>query len=184
VKKTRLTRSLVLLAAVAAACSVVGASSAGSSSLSMADACKKGLKTINGKLWVQYCGPAKATARYLGKTVRFSSGTCLRRTQIKGNEVLAAALGRRIFRGWASGTKYFELASRLRGDGVYRKDAFIEWIVGRTHYVVVQPLKVTFKNQQRTATFSGKLQSETAAKPRVFRNRGTVTGTFSCAPLP
>ena len=40
-------------------------------------------------------------------------------------------LGRRTFRGTDPKTKYWEFVGELRGDGVYRKDVFVEWWLGQ-----------------------------------------------------
>jgi hypothetical protein len=168
-----LKRGLVLLAALAAASSAVGASNAGSSSPAASVACSKGLNTINGRLWVQYCGPSKATVRFSAKTVRFASGACITRNNVK-----LLRLGKRPLRGVAPGTKYWELTTAVGPDGVARKQVFIEWWLGKVHYMMVAPMKMTFRGNRTRGTFTGKLLSGT--KPTVFRNRGTASGSFRC----
>src|SRR5438093_4319484 len=39
-------------------------------------ACTPGSKTIGGKTVVFFCGPAKATVRFAGKSIRYRNGEC------------------------------------------------------------------------------------------------------------
>jgi hypothetical protein len=80
-------------------------------------------------------------------------------------------LGRRIFRGKDPKTKYWEFVGAPKRDGVYRKDVFVEWWLGGKHYILGD-IKMTFKNKQRQATYSGKL---------VLGGKGTATGSFRCS---
>jgi hypothetical protein len=129
--------------------------------------CEPGPFNSGGKFWVQYCGPATATAKLAGKApVTFTSGSCIRR---KG--VMILYLGKRIFRGKDAKTKYWEFVGALRGDGVYRKDVFVEWWLGKKHYLLGN-IKLTFKKKQTQATYTGKL---------LLGGKGTASGSFRCS---
>jgi hypothetical protein len=144
-----------------------GAPSAGVTASSVAAKCEEGLATSGGKLWLQYCGPATATAKLAGRAaVKFASGHCVKR---KG--VMILYLGRRPFNGTDAKTKYWEFVGTARGDGVYRKGVFVEWWLGKTHYIVGH-MKMIFKNKQRQATYTGKL---------VEGGKGTASGSFKCS---
>ncbi len=99
--------------------------------------------------------------------MKFTSGKCIKR-----EGVMILYLGRRIFRGTDPKTKYWEFVGELRGDGVYRKGVFVEWWLGQKHYILGN-IKMTFKNKQRQATYTGKL---------VAGGKGTATGSFKCWP--
>ena len=159
-------RYVAYLFVLAAAVVAAGAPSAGLATPSTAAKCEEGPTKVGGTWWVQYCGPATSTARFSGKTVRFSSGSC--KTTQRG--VLILYIGRRTFRGLSPKTKYWELVSVKKGDGVYRKDVFIEWWLGKTHYVLGD-LKVTFRNGMKQATYTGTLLSGA---------KGKASGTFKC----
>jgi hypothetical protein len=158
----RLTLGLAVLAAALVAAAV---SSAGSTTATASAKCEEGPVKINGTWWVQYCGPATATARYSGKAVRFTSGRCVTRRRVK-----ILYLGRRVFRGLSPKTKYWELVAAPRRDGVQRKDVFVEWWVGKTHYILGN-IKMTFKNKQTQGTYTGQL---------LLGGKGKATGSFKC----
>ncbi len=144
-----------------------GAPSAGVTASSVAAKCEEGLAKSGGKLWVQYCGPATATTKLAGKApVKFASGHCIKR---KG--VMILYLGRRPFNGTDAKTKYWEFVGTTRGDGVYRKDVFVEWWLGRKHYMLGN-IKMTFKNKQRQATYTGTL---------LLGGKGQASGSFRCS---
>ena len=163
------------LAVIAAALVAVGASSAGGSAVAAAAKCDPGAVRRGGVVWVQYCGPGRATARFSGRTVRFTSGRCITRKNVK-----SLFLGAHPLRGFSPKTKYWELVTQVGRDGVVRKNVFVEWWLGKTHYVLVPPIKMTFRASRTRGTYTGKLQSEVPTKPGVFRNLGTASGSFTC----
>jgi hypothetical protein len=145
---------------------IVTALAAATASTGSATKCKEGTATSGGKLWIQYCGPATAITKQAGKApVKFTSGHCIKR---KG--VMILYLGRRPFSGTDSKTKYWEFVGTLRGDGVYRKGVFVEWWLGKKHYMLGN-ITMTFKNNQRQATYTGKL---------LLGGKGTASGSFRC----
>jgi hypothetical protein len=153
----RLTLSLV---AVAVALTAATASSGSTAK------CEEGIGKSTGRLWIQYCGPATATVKVAGKApVKFASGHCINR-----EGVMILYLGRRPFNGTALKTKYWEFVGAVRGDGVYRKDVFVEWWLGPKHFMLGN-IKMTFKNKQRQATYTGKL---------LLGGKGTASGSFKC----
>ena len=156
-------RRLTLLACVGVALIAATASATASSTAK----CKPGPVRSGGKFWVQYCGPATATTKLAGKApVKFTSGTCIKR-----QGVMILYLGKRIFRGTDPKTKYWEFVGALRGDGVYRKDVFVEWWLGRKHYMLGN-IKMTFTKKQTQATYTGKL---------LLGGKGTASGSFKCS---
>jgi hypothetical protein len=160
-------RLTLALAVVAATLVTVGAPSAGLVTSARAAKCEEGPVNINGRLWVLYCGPAKATVRFSGRTVRFVSGRCITRNGVK-----FLYLGRRPFRGLAPSTKYWELTTKTGRDGVVRNNVFVEWWLGRKHYVIDQDtIKMTFKNKRNKGTYTGKLISGA---------KGKASGSYSC----
>jgi hypothetical protein len=154
-------RRLTVILAMMAIALVAATASVGS-----AAKCEPGPFRAGGKFWVQYCGPATATAKLAGKApVKFASGTCIKR-----QGVMILYLGKRIFRGSDPKTKYWEFVGALRGDGVYRKDVFVEWWLGKKHYMLGN-IRMTFKNKQTQATYTGKL---------LLGGTGPVSGSFKC----
>ncbi len=156
---------IVTLVVVATALVSAAALSAGSETPASSTKCKPGLTKVSGTWWVQYCGPASASVRSSGKTTLFTSGAC--KVQ---RSILLLYIGRRPFRGTSSKTKYFELLAGAKGDGVYRSDVSIRWVVGKTRNLVGD-LKVVFRGGQKRGTFSGRL---------VSGGRGKVSGSFKC----
>jgi hypothetical protein len=155
------------LAALAVTLVVASASGAASAPSAAAAKCDPGPTKISGKWWLQYCGPATSTVRFSGKTTKFTSGTCSFRSK---TGVLLLYIGKRDFLAESPKTKYWELLAALKGDGVYRKDVFVEWWLGKTHYVLGN-IKMTFKNKQKQGAYTGRL---------LTGGKGTATGTFKC----
>ena len=62
--------------------------------------------------------------------MKFSSGTCIKR-----QGVMILYLGRRIFRGTDPKTKYWEFVGVCAATASIRKDVFVEWWLGRKHYI-------------------------------------------------
>jgi hypothetical protein len=142
------------------------ASSAGLTVGGASAKCEEGPVKSGGKWWIQYCGPATATTKLAGKApVKFASGHCVKR-----RGVMILYLGRRIFRGTDAKTKYWEFVGATRGDGVFRKDVFVEWWLGKKHYVLGN-ITMKFKNNQRQGTYTGTLLSGA---------KGKATGSFKC----
>lgn len=158
-------RLLIPLAVIATALVAASAPNAGPATSLSSVKCKPGLKKVSGTWWVQYCGPASANVRFSGKTMQFVSGSC--KVQ---RGILLLYIGKRVFRGTSSKSKYFELIAAAKGDGVYRSDASIEWLAGKTHYIVGS-LKVVFRGGQKRGTFSGRL---------VAGGKGAASGSFKC----
>jgi hypothetical protein len=156
------------LAVVAVTLVASSASGAGRVTAAPAAKCKEGVVQVNGRSWVQYCGPATATVRFSGRTVKFASGRCQTR---KPSGVLILYIGKRPLRGTSPKTKYWEHVSHPNGDGVQRKDVFVEWWLGKKHYVLGN-IKMTFKNKQKQATYTGQLLSG---------GKGTASGSFRCS---
>jgi hypothetical protein len=156
-------RRLTLSLAAVAVALVAATASSGSTAK-----CEEGPGKSGGRLWVQYCGPATATVKLAGKpSVKFASGHCIKR-----EKVMILYLGRRPFNGTALKTKYWEFVGAVPGDGVYRKGVFVEWWLGKKHYVLDERnTKMTVKNHQRQATFAGKL---------LLGGKGTASGSFKC----
>jgi hypothetical protein len=155
-------RLTLSLAAVAVALTAATASSGSTNK------CEDGARKTGGRLWIQYCGPATATVKLAGKApVKFTSGHCIKR-----EKVMILYLGRRPFIGTALKTKYWEFVGAVPGDGVYRRGVFVEWWLGKKHYVLDErKTKMTVKNNQRQATFAGKL---------LLGAKGTASGSFKC----
>ena len=106
---------------------IVTALAAATASAGSAAKCEEGPYRSGGKLWVQYCGPATATAKLAGKApVKFASGHCIKR-----RGVMLLYLGKRPLRGTDPKMKYWEFVGTTGGDGVYRKDVFVEWWLGK-----------------------------------------------------
>jgi hypothetical protein len=155
------------LAVVAAALVAVGAPSAGGSKAAAAAKCNPGATTVGGILWVQYCGPGRATVRFSGKTVRFASGRCVTRKGVK-----FLKLGRQATPANAK-TKYWELTTRVGRDGLVRKDVFVEWWLGKKHYQVdTDTIRMRFKNKRSQGTFTGRL---------IVGGKGAVSGSYHCS---
>jgi len=157
----RLTSSLAVMAVAL----VAATASTGSNA-----ECEEGPVKTGGKWWIQYCGPATATAKLAGKApVKFASGHC-----VTHRGVMLLYIGRRAFRGLDSKTKYWELVAEAKGDGVYRtgsrKEAFVEWWLGKKRYLLGN-IKMTFKNKQRQATYTGTL---------LTGGKGKASGSFKC----
>jgi hypothetical protein len=158
----RLTHRCLTLVACAGAALIAATASTGSSAK-----CEPGPVRAGGKFWVQYCGPATATAKLAGKApVKFTSGSCIKR-----DGVMILYLGRHILIGADPKTKYWEFVGVLRGDGVYRKHVFVEWWLGKKHYIL-DNIKMTFTKKQTQATYTGKL---------VLGGKGTASGSFKCS---
>ena len=154
----RLTVSLAIIVTALAAATA----SAGSSAK-----CEEGPYRSGGKLWLQYCGPATATAKLAGKApVKFASGHCIKR-----RGVMLLYLGKRPLRGTDPKMKYWEFVGTTGGDGVYRKDVFVEWWLGKKHYMLGN-ITMTFKNRQRQATYTGTL---------LLGGKGKASGSFRCS---
>jgi hypothetical protein len=162
---------IAFLAAIGAA--LVAASAPGASVATPAamSKCKPG---VTGN-WVQNCGPGAATARFSGKVVRWTSGSC--RTL---DGVLRLHIGRYPQTGLSPKTKYWEHTSTALRDGVYRKGVYVEWWMGKTQYVLVPPMKVTYRNNLKRGTFTGRLKSALGGVLTSFRDRGKASGTFHC----
>jgi hypothetical protein len=150
------------LAAVAVAL-VAATASSGSTAK-----CEDGTGKSGGRLWIQYCGPATATIKLAGKApVKFTSGHCIKR-----EKAMILYLGRRPFTGTALKTKYWEFVGVVRGDGVYRKGIFVEWWLGKKHYVLDERnTKMTVTNKQKQGAYTGKL---------LLGGKGTASGSFKC----
>ena len=155
------------LAVIAAALVAVGASSAGGSKAAAAAKCDPGASTIGSTVWIQYCGPAKATARFSGRTVRFSSGHCITRKGVK-----FLRLGRAPLSGSSTKTKYWELTTKTGRDGLVRRNVFVEWWLGKKHYQVdADTIKMTFKNKRSQGTYTGRL---------IVGGKGRISGSYHC----
>jgi hypothetical protein len=150
---------------IATALIAAGVSSGGSTLGGASAKCDDGTVTINGRVWIQYCGPAKATARFSGKTVRFANGHCITRNNVK-----FLFLGKRPFRGLSPKTKYWSVTTTVGPDGATRKNVVVDWWLGPKHYVVGN-LKMTFKNGRKQGTYTGRLLSG---------GKGPTSGSYSC----
>ena len=162
----RLTHRRLLGLAVVAVALFAGSAS----STSLAAKCEEGPVKVNGVWWVQYCGPATATAKFSGKTVRFTSGHCIRRKGAGGQFVRILHLGRYSMVSVSPKTKYWELTSVMKGDGVYRNGVFVEWWLGARHYILGD-IKMTYKKKQTQGTYTGTIFAG---------GKGKASGTFKC----
>jgi hypothetical protein len=170
-RRRRSALGIACLGAIAAALVAASAPGASVATPAAVSKCKPG---VTGN-WVQDCGPAAATARFSGKVVRWTSGSC--RTV---NGVLRLHIGRHPLRGLSPKTKYWEHTSTAQRDGAHRKGVYVEWWLGKTQYVLVPPMKVTYRNNLKRGTFTGTLKSALGGVLTSFRDRGKASGTFHC----
>ncbi len=170
----RLRRSALGIACLGAIAAALVAASAPGASVATPAAVSKCKPGVTGT-WVQNCGPAAATARFSGKVVRWTSGQCK-----TVNGVLRLHIGRHPLTGLSPKTKYWEHTSTAQRDGVYRQDVFVEWWLGKTQYVLLPPMKVTYQNNLKRGTFTGRLKSAVGGVLTSFRGRGKASGTFHC----
>ena len=151
-RRTRSALGIACLGAIAAALVAASAPGASRGYSRRGLQCKPGVTGT----WVQNCGPAAATARFSGKVVRWTSGSCK-----TVNGVLRLHIGRSPLLGLSPKTKYWEHTSTARRDGVHRQDVYVDWWLGKPQYVLVPPMKV-----RRIGATSSEGRSRGRSSPR------------------
>jgi hypothetical protein len=152
-----LTASVATVYLLAAAVSSAAPSGGGSG-------CTPGVRTIGGAQARVFCGPAKATARIAGKTLRFVNGSCERRPGFTLNIGTIAG-------GSASSRPYFGLDVLGNHAGTYRNGAATVSFHTAKHRFSVSPSTstVVLAPGLDSGTFSG-----------VDLLGRSVRGTFTC----
>lgn len=154
-------RSGVVLAAVAAACVVWVAPSAGTTA-----ACDPGTRVKNGVTIFVYCGPAWATVKVGGKTYRIFGGQCKR---TPGTKLYEVDIGIITVAGARKPTaRFISIKSKRLTPGV-TKTAGIGIQVAGTAYNVA-PNLVKIAKGMKSGTFSG----------RTLGRDVRVSGSWSC----
>ncbi len=158
-----MTRRVVVLAALAAACLSVFA---GASSAKVIQKCvpnvRPGTEVTNGVTYRLFCGSAKATVHAGGVTYMRSNGACFR---VVGS--LTVGLGRYTTAGNKPASPAFFLAVGATGDGTYRIGVLELQSKGKSRNA--EKVKVVISGKRTRGTFSGK-----------FQNGPTFTGSFTC----
>jgi hypothetical protein len=163
---SRLAVLLVGIVAAALAVSTLGATADAATA-----ACKAGRTSYQGLQAWRYCGPAKATVKVAGKTLRFSGGSCSRRPTsfeiaIGINIVEHTKKPRPRFFTIYLG-KYFGRGTAAAKDGTYKAVAAVYVSGGRVN--VFEPT-VALKGNRTRGSFDGRLVDGTQ-----------VSGTFACS---
>jgi hypothetical protein len=113
-----------------------------------------------------FCGPAKATVKFSGKSIEFRNGTC----QLSKRGTFSVNVGRATLGRAKPKFTYFGISiSKARRDGTY-KGAAIGFQWRRKSYSVLGNT-VKLRDRHTRGTFSGRLGRAGSAR---------VTGSFSC----
>jgi hypothetical protein len=156
-------RLLVLTAVTAAAVSVL----AGTSQAKTIRPCKPnvqpGLDIVNKTNIIVFCGSAKATVKFGGKTYHFTNGACY-----KAVGSLNVGIGK--YTTTITHTPYFTslyLVVPASSDGTYRLGVLTVQFKGKSYEAA--KVKVVVKGKRSHGSFAGK-----------FNKGPTFTGTFTC----
>ena len=158
-------RQALLITATA----VLLAASAGPSSAR--GSCTQGGVTIHGSVVMVYCGPARATVTYGGKTYVFTQGSC--------NTAVAGVVGVNIGMNQMTGP----LPNKFKGiimsfpsrNGAHTTGASAGWSLPPKSVVLANP-RVVISGGGTRGTFSG-----TATLAGNGPSLGAATGTFRCS---
>lgn len=153
-------RTGVVIGAVAAACAVWVAPSAGTPA-----ACDPGQKVVNGKSLYVYCGPATATVNVGGRTYRIFGGRC---KKMPDAALYVVDVGILTISGGRPSARYLGIRSKRLKDGATRT-AGVAVQVGRRSYTVA-PNVVRISGGLSRGTFSG----------GTLGPAGNVSGTWTC----
>jgi hypothetical protein len=128
-------------------------------------ACKPGLTKVGGAQLQVYCGPARATTTFGGRSVSFVNGSCARATK-----AFAINVGRATIPPAKPKYSYFGITmGKLRGDRTYKNVAVgFQWR-GKAYSVVSNA--VTIKRNGTRGMFTGRLNGPGGVK---------VSGSFTC----
>ena len=126
-------------------------------------ACTPGPRTIGGKMVVFFCGPAKATVRFAGKTIRYRNGECT-----KSGGMFTVNIGATVPGAQKQKYPYFGLTVEGTRSGTYARQNLGFAYAGRVyaigqHTIVLGP-------GLRSGTFTGKS----------FPGLRPVSGSFIC----
>jgi hypothetical protein len=168
------------LLVLGATCVLVACIAASAAAAPTRSACSAGPFTRGGASGVQFCGPAKATAKVGNKTYAFTSGTCVRTSKY-----LYVNLGAEVLMGPKGATSYFGLlvgaypganpgTKPSSKDGTYSGGLVTVRWKGKDSILngAGDPnVKITLRKGRTTGTFSG----TTFLPPKV-----RVTGSFTC----
>jgi hypothetical protein len=148
--------------AVAAAALILGMAVTAESAPARAG-CTAGPKTTGGKTVVFFCGPAKATVRFAGKTIIYRSGECM-----KGGGMFTVNIGATSPGALKQKYPYFGLTVEGSHPGTYTRQNLVFAYRGRVyaigqHTIVLEP-------GLRSGTFTGKS----------FPGSRRVSGSFRC----
>ena len=167
---------MLVVVAVLVVSAAVAAGAAGSPSRA---ACTQGSFTKGGSSGVQFCGPAKATAKIGGKTYTFSSGSCTRTSKYVniniGTEVLTGPKGTYSYFGLLVGA-YPGASSGTKAspkDGTYTGGLVTVRWKGKDYALNGagdKNVKITLKKGRTAGSFSG----------NDILTHVRVTGTFTC----
>lgn len=174
-----MTRAALAVVVIALGLLVVASPAASRSDTSAKTPGPCNVATVGGATVHVYCGPAKATVKFGGKTVAFTGGNC----------GVAKGLG---LQGWALGIgkytvapakpkfKYFGVAwvGPSPKAGTYKKGEFVVtfFLPGKSYTIIGSPLgtpamRVTVTKGAKKGTFTGRLNG-TGGPP--------VSGSWSC----
>lgn len=147
---------------------LVGLAAVDASSTSSA-ACKPGQSKVGNTIVTSYCGPAKATLTYLGRTVTYKGGSC---TKVSG---FFLHIGRKVAIGPPNPKlRYFAVALYGAKDGTH-KQFNVTW-VGPPAAGAVSRGTLRLQGGLSRGSFSGQV----AIPGDSGKTRGVVSGTFSC----
>ena len=152
--------TLALASVVAAAAFAFSVTAAGAPARA---ACMPGAKTIAGKTVVFFCGPAKATVRFGGKTLTYSSGLCEKQAGM-----FTVNIGATIPGALRQKYPYFGMTVEGTHAGSYTRQNVV-FVYQGTVYSVGQHT-IVLKPGLHAGTFTGKS----------FPGLRAVTGSFTC----
>jgi hypothetical protein len=161
--------------ALLAAAALVLALAASSGAASRRAACTPGIVKFGGVTARVFCGPAKATLKASGKTLRFSGGSCERTGTYVTVNIGTVVLGQTTKRkpdyfGLDVGAYAGASTKPATHDGVYRGGVIAADFAGKAYLVRGDTARITLAGGRTRGTFTSTL----------LFGGGSVSGTFSC----